>query len=175
MYAEQLQQTPEIISRRTDDIAFNVRYLTQHCIDVERGLFETHAEHDVLQQDKTEIAEADIHKLAPIVHQTLDDELGQYTSLGGGTVDNNIRGCLALDMQDQNNHFEFYRRVEEITDEVNVLEPYYRERMKQGAKKVFMSPSPTHHEVDPDVAVEFGYDDRTMFRIQDLSPDARQK
>ena len=171
----QTYEKQEHINRRTDDILFNVRYLAENCLDKKQGLFALEVENDVLQQDKTEIAEADIHKLGTVVRQRHDPVLGQYISLGAGTIDNNIKGCEALDMDDEGNHFEFFRRVEEITDEVTVLEPYYQEGMRSGRKKVFISPSPTHHEVDPEVAIAFGYDDRTMFRIQSLSNDGQLK
>ncbi len=175
--AEQLQQviTPEITSRQTDDIAYNVFYLAEHCVDREKGLFELEAEEDAFEQDLTDLAEADIHSLAPIVRQRRDNEKQQYISMGRGTIDNTIIGLHSLDMDDPDNHFEFYRRVEEITEEVSFEEPEQNKKMRNGGKKIIVSAGPTHQEVDPDVAIAFNYDDRTMLRIQSLSKDARTK
>lgn len=174
--AEALQtHQPETISRRTDDILFNVRYLASNIVDRERAVFDSEALSDVLEQNKTDLAESDIHALAPIVYQRWDAERGQYISLGSGTVDNNINGLTSLDTSDSRALFEFYRRTEEVTDEVAILEPAINERLRAGAVKVFISPSPTHYEADPDVAVSFDYDDRTLLRLQRLSPDGQTK
>ncbi|HEY1644764.1 MAG TPA: hypothetical protein VGF75_00060 [Candidatus Saccharimonadales bacterium] len=169
-----LQTQPEV-NRRTDDPLFNVYYLADNITDPHLGIFAPGVEDDVLEQDETDVAEADIHKLAPIVIQKLDPNLQQFLSLGTGTVDNNIKGVLSIDMEDPVSQFEFYRRVEEVTDEVEVLDPEVNSVMRSGKKKVFLSAAPTHHEADPDVAGSFGYDDRTMLRLQSLSADGQTK
>lgn len=174
----EILQAPEVEispNRRTDDIIANVRYLAGHIVDKEHGIFTAEAERDVLEQDLSDIAEADIHRLGVPVYQVFDQESGQYFRLGTGTVDNAIKGCEALNMDDEANHFEFYRRVEEITDEADILRPEVKSRMQAGDVKVFISPAPTHHEADPDVAIDFGYDDRTMVRLQSLSPSGELK
>lgn len=64
-----LEQAQEIhtfnpeINRRTDDPLFNVKYLHEYIIDKENCVFEQTAIEDVFQQNITEIAEADVHKL----------------------------------------------------------------------------------------------------------------
>ena len=170
-----LQQAPEEVSRRTDDILFNVRHLQQNIVDKERGLFAPEAEADVLEQNITEIAENNVHELGPVVRQKRTSLDQQFQSLGGGTINNNIRGVLALDMEDRDNEFEFFRRVEEVTDDEALFIPEVQEAMQAGAQKLFISPAPTHHEADINAAIGFGYDDRAMFRLQTLSPDGLTK
>src|SRR3989344_8591377 len=165
----------ESINRRTDDILWNVRYLERNIVDKTKGLFAPGVEADVLEQDTTEVAEADVHNLGPIVYQALDKRTGQYVSLNRGTVDNAIIGVLSLDMDDPVNHFDFFRRVEDVTDEEIILEPEVNEPMKTGQKKISIFPAPTKSEVDPEIAKDFGYDGRTMLRIQSLSKDGLTK
>ncbi len=167
--------TETLGNRRTDDITFNVRYLAQHIIDKQKGSFHNQAEVDVLEQDLTELAEADVHNLGATVYQIHNDELGQYVSLGIGTMDNAIKGRDQIDVEDPDNLFEYWRCEEEILEEQQILEPETQAGMRRGGIKIFVSPSPTHHEADPTVAAEFGYDGRTMFRVQTLSPDGRVK
>ena len=170
--------TPEIqesINRRTDDILWNVRFLHTNIVNKNQEIFAPGAEADVLEQDITEIAEADVHNFGPVVYQTRVPESGQYVSLGRGTVDNAIIGVLSLDMDDPVNHFDFFRRVEDVADEEIILDPEVNEQMKAGKKKISIFPAPTEEEVDPKIAKDFGYDGRTMFRIQDLSPDGQKK
>jgi len=170
-----LIEQPEVINRRTDNPLFNVHYLHANVVDHKHGIFAPGVEEDVLEQDVTDIAEADVHKLAPIVIQRFDPNRQQFISLGTGTVDNNIRGVESLDTEDPDSLFEFHRRVEEVTDEVSILDPEVNSAMRRGKKKLSLSPTPTHHEVDPDVAASFGYDDRTMLRLQSLSADGQTK
>src|SRR5665213_792390 len=170
-----LIEQPEVINRRTDNPLFNVHYLHANVVDHKHGIFAPGVEEDVLEQDVTDIAEADVHKLAPIVIQRFDPNRQQFISLGTGTVDNNIRGVESLDTEDPDSLFEFHRRVEEVTDEVSILDPEVNSAMRRCKKKLSLSPTPTHHEVDPDVAASFGYDDRTMLRLQSLSADGQTK
>lgn len=171
-----LHEQPEIINRRTDDPLFNVYYLAGNVIDPDLGIFSPGVETDVLEQDETDVAEADIHKLAPIVYQKFDPNKRQYLSLGSGTLDNNIKGVESLNIaEDPASEFEFYRRVEEVTDEEATLDPEINLAMRGGKKKVSWSAAPTRHEADPDVAASFGYDDRTMLRLQSLSADGQIK
>ncbi|OGL30989.1 hypothetical protein A3D14_00690 [Candidatus Saccharibacteria bacterium RIFCSPHIGHO2_02_FULL_47_12] len=165
----------ESINRRTDDILWNVRYLERNIVDKTKGLFAPGVEADVLEQDTTEVAEADVHNLGPIVYQALDKRTGQYVSLSRGTVDNAVTGVTSLDMDDPVNHFDFFRRVEDVTDEEMILEPEVNESMRAGRKKVSIFPAPTEYEASPDVAKDFGYDGRTMFRVQSLSKDGLNK
>src|SRR3990167_6859529 len=120
-------EVQEPISRRTDDILWNVHYLKHNIVDKTHGLFAPGAEAYVLEQDITEIAEADVHNLGPTVYQVRNKKTGQYVSLNRGTVDNSIIGVLSLDMDDPVNHFDFFRRVEDVTDEEIILEPEVNE------------------------------------------------
>ncbi len=165
----------ESISRRTDDILFNVRFLVDHIIDKETEAFLPQAETDVLEQISSETSEADVQKFAVTVYQRLDPELGQYVSLGAGTVDHSKTGRDALDLDDEDNWFEYYRRDVEVIREEKILEPDIQSGMQAGGVKADVSPSPTYHEVDPDIAISFGYDDRTMLILQGLSPDGQTK
>jgi hypothetical protein len=175
--AETLQQTYETepINRRTDDVLYNVYYLHDHIINKQRREFEPQAEADVLEQDITGVTEADIHGYGAPVEQDWDEGLGQYVSLGGGTVDNSVKGAKALDATDEAAVFELFRRVEEVAEEDLVLWEDTKAGMMAGGVKPFISPKPTHNEVDPDVALSFDYDDRDMFRLQKLSPDGKRK
>ncbi len=163
------------ISRRTDDIIFNIRYLSQYVIDKEQAIFDTAAETDVLEQNVSEVAEADVNLFGPTVYQRFKPELGQYFSLGAGTVTNAVKGYEALDHNDPNSLFESFRRQEEIIEEAIILKPNVKAGMQAGGKKVLISPSPTHLEADPEAALSFDYDDRTMFRVQALSVDGMTK
>lgn len=165
----------EVPNRRTDDIAFNVYYLAENVIDREAGLFDPEAERDVLEQNSSDLGESDVHRLVSVVHQDLDSELGQYMSLGEGTMDNAQKGIEALDQNDPGVYFEYLRRIEEGIEEAMILDPEMNEGMKRGGKKVMVSPAPTHHEADMGAAVDLGYDDRTMIRIQELSEDGLTK
>jgi hypothetical protein len=166
---------PEVVNRRTDDVLFNVRYLARNVLDRELGLFLPEVEQDVFEQDLTDIAESDVHKLGAVVQQTFDPESGQYFSLGVGTVDNARKGLEALDPEDGKIEFEWGVREQDVVAEQNILRPEVNEAMRAGAVLVQIHPAPTHHEMDPDVVVSLGYDGRTMFGLQWLSPDGQTK
>ncbi|MBI3624257.1 hypothetical protein HY218_01345, partial [Candidatus Saccharibacteria bacterium] len=154
---------------------FNVYYLQQHLVDKERRVFKEAAERDVLEQNLTEIAEADVHNFAPTVYQHWSPEIRQYVSLGAGTVDHACTGRDALELDDLTNWFEYYRREDEAIDELRILESETQQSMQAGGKKVRISPAPTYQEADPEVAIAFGYDDRTMITVQGLSRDGQTK
>jgi hypothetical protein len=172
---EIVEDATEKINRRTDDIIFNVRYLQENIVDRSTEAFASHAEADVLEQNITEIAEADVHAYGPIVEQHRDAETGQYVSLGTGTVDNAKLGYEAIDQSDEKSLFEAHRRVEEVIEEAMILQPATNWHMRNGATKIMISPEPTPEEADLDVAQSFGYDGRTMLRIQRLSSDGEVK
>lgn len=161
-------EAPEI--RRTDDPLFNVKYLRQHIIDREARLFFEEAETDVLQQDLSDVAESDIHRLGVPVVQVWRDDIAQYVSLGRGTIDNAIVGMQSLqqDNSAEDSLFELSFRMEEAVEEMTVTND--RDRLIGGVAR-YISPPPAKHEADPAVAKAMGYDDRTMLRFQTVTKD----
>lgn len=168
---EVLTVGPETVSRRTDDVLYDVRHLRSYLIDVDRRWFDPIAEADVLEQEITGVAEDAVHGYGPAVYQDLDEQTGLYMSLNKSTIAHNVRGIRSLKVA----NFEFLRRVEDVVEEDTILLAEVQAGMRNGGAKIMIRPAPTHQEADPDIAQSFNYDDRATFSIQRLAKDGKRK
>jgi hypothetical protein len=175
MEALELQHTPEIRKiERSDDPLFNYRYLREHM--TANGEFESQAEEEVLQNIYSEIAESNIRHHVPVVEHPRHSESGRFMAFGRSTIQNAIIGLNAVEVVDETSRNQFLRSQIELEDEVKHNRLEVLEQLADSHVSLFLSPAPTQDEMDLKLGRErYGYDGRTMIRIQNVSQDSMTK
>lgn len=101
---------------------------------------------------------------------------GRFMGMKESAVKESLNHLLLLDMSDTANHFQFYRAVEETTDSQRLdYDEGLIAEMKSGAVLEFDSPCPSMVDANPDHALEFQYDGKSMLRAATLSTDGKTK
>lgn len=158
-----------IPSRRTDDILYNVRHIARFMASQQIDMG------GILEQNMSDISESDVHNLGVVVEQHLSSYTNEFYSLGETDIERTEKGRDAIDLSDERNQGEFDLREQDVFRAYRLNAPASRKAMQKGAIGIYITPPPTHHEMDPDVAVGYNYDGRTMFRIDSMSPDGQTK